>query len=143
MAMTQDFIKEKGLGFIEAPEIGDFWGGDDACGDHTYELFITAGEAGPASIQIERYQSLCNSFDSIYNAIRERYASHLSGLDTGQRKKWHKVPVRVLFVNVNDDSKDCEIELTCSASRGFFIFARHLNFLGKLRNNRLVSFEII
>jgi hypothetical protein len=139
--MTQDFIEEKGLEFVAAPDIGDFWGGVDECGEHSFELFITASEAGPTSVQVEQYRSLCANFGSVYSSIRERYLAHLAAMDAGKRGKWQNVPIRVIFVNVYDDHRNGDVELTCMASRRHFIFTRRLNFLATVRDNRVVSLE--
>jgi hypothetical protein len=136
--MTQDFVEEKDLEFVKAADIGDFWGGGDSCGEHLYELFITADEAGPTPVQIERYYSLCEKFDEIYNSIVEKYHSHPAVMEGGRGDKWQNVPLRILFVNVHDDSKAYEIERP-ARNRGFLMFARTLNFVAGLRGNRLVS----
>ncbi len=141
--MTQDFITEKGLVFIKDSDIGDFWGGDDSIGEQSYELFFSAGETGPTPIQIDRYHSLCEAFGSVYNTLKEKYHSYLASPEARQGEKWMNVPVSVIFINVNKESADSDIELTCLASRGFFVFTKRLSFVANLRDNRLTSFEVL
>jgi hypothetical protein len=140
--MAHDFVEEKELEFIESTETGDFWGGVDECGEHFYELYVTAGKDGPTPAQVHRYRVLCEKLDVVYNSIRERFRSQV-GMEAGLRNKWQHATVALDIVSVYEDGSKVEIDICGRGSRRVLFFSRHLDFVVGLRDNQIMSFSLI
>jgi len=141
--LDQDFIDRLQLEWVKSPDTGDFWGGVDDWEDQSFELFFTAGEDGPSAEQVDRYNSLRDHLGTVIGQVDSRLRSYLVSLEASSAEKWRNSPVELSIVSFYQVGADADVDLCCRVSRRVLFFTRSIDFVAGLRDNQIVSFEVM
>ena len=142
--MLDDFIRQKEMMFVKGKDMPDFWGGVDSHGDHSYELFFTAGKAeGPSHGQLATYNSFLESVDEVCGEIHTRVKALLLSAGPEVWQRYKNSPLGLLFVSVFPEHSEDDIELTCEISRKGFLFRKRKSMVARIRDNTVVSVNLL